>query len=93
MIYPVAVRTARGFAAASRPHELSTQTAMKVIQAGGNAVDGAIAANAVQGVVAPETSGVGGDLFALLYLPGSTSPPMPQRVGESRFGRRRRDAP
>ena len=37
---------------------------------GGNAVDAAIAATATQGVVAPETCGVGGDLFALVHRPG-----------------------
>lgn len=41
---------------------------------GGNAVDGTIAANAVQGTVAPETCGIGGDLFALVHRPGMDSP-------------------
>ncbi len=56
------------------PHHHSTQAAMDVLAAGGNAVDAAIAANAVQGVVAPETCGVGGDLFALVHLPGEARP-------------------
>lgn len=56
------------------PHVLSTQAGMEIIAAGGNAVDAAIAANAVQGVAAPETCGIGGDLFALVWEPGSPKP-------------------
>ena len=68
-------RTARGLkAAAVTPHELSTQAAMEIMGSGGNAVDGAIAANAVQGVVAPETCGVGGDLFVLVHVPDTPAP-------------------
>ena len=37
------------------PHFLSTQAGMNILNAGGNAIDAAIAVNAVQGVVAPET--------------------------------------
>lgn len=61
-------------AAAVTPHLLATQAAMEIMDAGGNAIDGAIAANAAQGVVAPETCGVGGDLFALVHLPGTEAP-------------------
>ena len=56
------------------PHELSALAAIEIMAAGGNAADGAIAANAVQGTVAPETCGIGGDLFALVHRPGMGSP-------------------
>lgn len=64
-----------GFAGAvASPHVLTSITAIEVLSQGGNAVDAAIAANAVQGTVAPETCGVGGDLFALIWLPGADRP-------------------
>ena len=56
------------------PHFLSTQAGMNILNAGGNAIDAAIAVNAVQGVVAPETCGIGGDLFALIWINGEKIP-------------------
>jgi gamma-glutamyltranspeptidase/glutathione hydrolase len=48
-------------------HPLASQAGAMVLAGGGNAMDAAIAANAVMGVVAPMTSGLGGDLFAIVY--------------------------
>lgn len=56
------------------PHDLATSAAIELLAGGGSAVDAAIAANAVQGVVAPETCGIGGDLFALVHESGSDKP-------------------
>ncbi len=48
-------------------HPLAAQAGAVVLARGGHAVDAAIAANAVMGVVAPMMNGIGGDLFAMVY--------------------------
>lgn len=53
-------------AATSQP--LATQVALDVMKQGGNAIDAAIAANATIGLMEPTGNGIGGDLFAIVWV-------------------------
>jgi gamma-glutamyltranspeptidase / glutathione hydrolase len=54
-----------GIVAAESP--LAAQAGVQILEHGGNAVDAAIATNAMMGVVSPMMNGIGGDLFAIVY--------------------------
>jgi gamma-glutamyltranspeptidase/glutathione hydrolase len=78
-------------------HPLASQAGATVLAAGGHAVDAAIAANAVMGVVCPMMCGAGGDLFAIVsthdggvhgvnasgWAPAGLSPDTLERIGVS----------
>src|SRR5437763_4981846 len=49
-------------------HPLAAEAGMRILKAGGNAVDAAIATWAVQGQVEPGMTGLGADMFVLIYL-------------------------
>lgn len=48
-------------------HPLATQTGLDILKQGGTAIDAAIAANAMLGLVEPNNCGIGGDLFAIVW--------------------------
>lgn len=59
------VTTKLGIVASSQP--LASAAGAQILAAGGNAIDAAIAANAVAGLTEPMMNGIGGDLFAIVY--------------------------
>src|SRR5512146_2472436 len=64
----------RGMVAAAHP--LIVSTGLGVLQAGGNAVDAAVAAGLTAAVVMPEMCGLGGDLFAIVHPGPGAGPPL-----------------
>ena len=62
------VRSSNGLVASA--DQLATQAGLRALVLGGNAIDAAIATNAVIAVTAPHLCGLGGDLFALVHRDG-----------------------
>ena len=60
------VLASNGMVATSHP--LATQVGVDILKKGGNAIDAAIAANAAIGLMEPTGNGIGGDLFAIIWI-------------------------
>ena len=73
-------------AIAVSPHYLASEAALGIMEQGGTAVDGAIAADAMLAVVAPDTCGPGGDLFAIVHRPGDDQPTVLNASGRAGSG-------
>src|SRR3954469_15805048 len=73
MLAPVQTRYARSAMVSCADH-VATGAGVAMLRSGGSAADAAIAANAVLAVTWPQHCGPGGDLFALVHVPGEDAP-------------------
>ena len=74
----------KGVVAAS--HQLASEAGAEMLREGGNAIDAAITANAVMCVVYPHMTSIGGDLYALVWPAGASTPIGIQGSGRSGEG-------
>jgi len=70
-------------------HPLASQAGAAILDKGGNALDAAIAANAVLGVVRPHMCGIGGDAFIIIYVARQKKVRVLNASGRSPYGAER----
>ncbi|MEO8690295.1 MAG: gamma-glutamyltransferase [Solirubrobacteraceae bacterium] len=85
MLAPVETRYA-GTAMVSSGDHVATAAGVAMLRAGGSAADAAIAASAVLAVTWPQHCGPGGDLFAIVHVPGEDEPAVLNASGRAGAG-------
>ena len=85
MLAPVETRYARSAMVACSDH-VATGAGVAMLRAGGSAADAALAASAVLAVTWPQHCGPGGDLFAIVHVPGEDEPAVLNASGRAGSG-------